>query len=283
MKSILLLFLAIALPLAGKTNLSTITKKDYFVQLAEAEIEATYGETVLVKPKTLLKFGKTANADLGVPTTVMTLPVTQANETYLTTNGITKVSSSSPSDTQTITYEGHTISGTDLTFFSDTLTLNGHAPITLPTACARVTRAYNDNGVDLVGNVYFYEDGTATSGVPDVDSEVHIMIAAGSNQSEKAATAFSSVDYGIITSVYFGVSRLNTANVDCELQIREPGGVFRPRWQGEIRSTSASFINQEFKPYIIVPKNSDVRLVVTSTTNDTSVIAGFQALFALVQ
>lgn len=40
---------------------------------AQQEIKSTYGDDIIIKPKSLLKFGRTNNVDAGVPTTVMTL------------------------------------------------------------------------------------------------------------------------------------------------------------------------------------------------------------------
>lgn len=56
------------------------------------EISDTYGDKVYIKPKSLLKFGRTLNADANQKTTVMTLPgATQYDETYLSSNLITLV------------------------------------------------------------------------------------------------------------------------------------------------------------------------------------------------
>jgi len=76
--------------------------------------------SIYEKAKTLRKWGE--NTTLGTTQqTVMTLMVGQNEETMLSTNGITRVVSSSASDTQLLTlYEGHTIDAGSLTFSVET-------------------------------------------------------------------------------------------------------------------------------------------------------------------
>lgn len=274
---------------------SPFPMQEYWVTYAEQEILETYGDTVSVadKRKSLNKFGLTTNADTDTATTIMTLPgATQRHETYLSANSIDTISSSNGSDTSIpMVVEGHTVSGTDLTFVVQSATLLGTSKVTLTTPLCRVTRAYRANGTAaltegtrLQGAVYVYEDDdTTTPGVPDTDTKVHLVIPAGYQQSEKCATALSSTDYWLIRKVGAAVSRGNTANVEIELQIREPGGVFRPRGRIiEIRSTSTVGKDVIYEPYLIVPPNSDVRLVATSSAGDTTVYGEIQGILASV-
>lgn len=258
---------------------------DQYLQHAYQVIKDVYGDTVRIKPKNLLKYGFTSNADSGVKTTIMTLPTTIANESYLTSNLITHISSADAGDTQVITIEGHTISGTDKTFVAQSVTLQGQTAVALTTPLARATRAFNAGSTNLTGPVYIAETDTVIAGVPQTATKVHLIIAAGRNQSEKAATAFSSVDYGLITGVYAAINRNSGANVtaDIDLEIAEAGKVFRSQLELGLRTSglSAQFI--PLNPYIIVPKNADVRLVGTSNTNDTALFGWFNTFIATIQ
>ena len=155
------------------------------LHLAEHYILSTYGDNVSIhdKEKFLYKFG--ANPSVG--TTRATLWYTgqdQANETYVAdnTNSIDTISSSSASDTEVVTIEGHTMSGGDKTFVVQTATLNGQNKVTLGTALNRCTRVYHagQSTTDLVGEIYVYEDTTITSGKPTDTTKIHITVPAGS-------------------------------------------------------------------------------------------------------
>lgn len=248
------------------------------------QIKDVYGDIVSInkKKKTLLKFGRSSQVQT-TATTLMTLPTGTFNETYVASNLITTVSSSSSSDSsQTLTIEGHTISGSDLTFVTQTAALMGTSQVTLSTALARVTRAYVSSGSsDLVGTIYVYEDDTnAVAGVPDTDSGVHLMIPAGRNQSEKASTSLSSQDYWIITQLTAEMLTKANSFADVELQIRVVGSVFREQFTLSVSDSHRGVINLD--PPIIVSKNSDVRLVGIADTNGRDVSGTINGYLAII-
>ena len=174
----------------------------FFIQHAIDVIEATYGDRVEIKPKTLLKFGRSDQVSSSTFTTLMDLPSGTLNETYVSSDLITHISSSSASDTVEISLEGHIcLPNGDRVFRSETVTLQGQTKVALPIPLCRSTRMFNNNSTDLVGTVYVYEDVSVTNGVPQTDSAVHLMIPAGRNQSRKAATTISAKDYYIVTGI----------------------------------------------------------------------------------
>ncbi len=257
---------------------------DFWIKHAEAEIMFTYGDIVKVKPKSIIKFGRNSDIDASNAETIMSLAGSEAHETYVSANSIDTISSSNASDTQDIRIEGHTVDGSgNFTFVVQTATLDGQNKVTLSTPLARVSRAENNGSNSLLGNVFIYEDGNITSGTPDTDSDVHIIIEAGRNQSEKAATTFSNVDYGLITSGMASINRGSTANVDIEIQIREKGGVFKPKYDFTLRTTGTNTYRFDLRPFLIVPKNADIRMVAASSAANTNVRGQFNALLALVQ
>ena len=243
-------------------------------------IESTYGDAVSIhaKDKDLLKFGQSDQVQTSL-TTIMDLPSGTYNETYVSDNLITTVSSSSTSDTEEIVVEGHTISAGVFTFVSQTITLTGQTQATLTTPLARCTRIYNNGSTDLVGNVYAYQDDTSTAGVPDTAAGVHCIIPAGYNQSRKCSTTISNVDYWIITNV--GASLLTKAAgfITMEVEIRFQGKVFRSQITlGGSNGTT----DHEFKPYLIAPKNSDIRVRCSADQNNRSVSAHLDGVLAIV-
>lgn len=240
------------------------------------------GHTVSVesKAKSLLKFGR--NSALN-NTTFETIWEQGGHETYVSTNAIDRVSSSNAGNTQSVVIEGHTISGSDLTFVVQTATLNGQNKVTLTTPLARATRMYNNGSTDFAGTVYVFEDDTVTGGVPNTASKIHLVgSGAPRNQTEKAATAFSSTDYMLVTHLYGSVSTKTAATVEFVFQIRESGKVFRNRAPGfsAARDSGASVI--PLRPYLIVPPNADCRLIGKATANNTEAEGGFGGYLAAV-
>lgn len=253
----------------------------YLINHAINEIYSTYGERASVesKKKSLIKFGRNELvSDAG--STLMTLPAGIDNETYVSDNTIAYFSSSNAGDTQDIKVEGHTLSGSDLTFSVQSVTLAGQTKTALTTPLARITRAYNDDSTDFAGVIYFYEDDTLTAGVPQTDAKVHMMIPVGTNQTEKAATSISSTDYWIITGFYCSVLNKTAAFVDVQIQIREIGKVFRTR--ANLGAASPGNVSKlEFEPALIAPSNSDIRLVATASTNGIDVSGGIEGYLAI--
>lgn len=192
------------------------------VQHAIDVIYATYGDRVSVKAKNkdLRKWGE--NLTLGTsPSTVMTLAGSEVQETFASTNAITTVVSDSTSDTQNIAlYEGHTLAASSLTFFQDTTAtaLNGRTAVTINTPACRVNRARLAS--PAAGNIYFYEGGATTNGVPNDSTKVHLIIPAGEIQSQKASTAVSGVDYWLITGATAGVLSKTAAWAQFRLEIK---------------------------------------------------------------
>jgi hypothetical protein len=244
-------------------------------------IQKDYGHSVSVeyKAKDLRKFGANGDIDTGVEEMVWQYG---GIEVLPTTNTIDTASSSDDGDNQTATIEGHTVDGSgNLTFVVQNITLDGQVKITLPTPLARATRIYNTSSSDFAGTVYVYEDGDISSGVPDTASDVHI-VAGADNQSLKCATSISSIDYWIIESVTFSVLRAASAAVDFRLQVRELGGVWRTQMTIGVHSNSSPFQKELIRP-LIIPPNSDVRVLATSSANNTSVSAILDGPLAIIK
>lgn len=253
--------------------MATPDEFDGWVRYAILEAKEVYGINVFPKGKSLLKFGKTDNADSAQKTTLMKLNATTFNETYLSANSINKVSSSSTNDGATITIEGHTIdSAGNLTFVVQSIALTGQTAATLATPLARATRAFNSDSTTLAGDVYVHETDTLSSGVPQTGAKIHLVIAAGEQQSEKAASAVSATDCYFVTEIEGGLERGNvSANADFALEVKLQSGVFRRRWGTTLRSAGTSTAYRQLRPFLIVPPNADFRLVAISDTDNTTI------------
>lgn len=254
--------------------------QDPWIIHAVAVIAAEFGDKVSIeaKNKDLLKFGR--NGAIGTSSaTIMTLPSGELNETYVASDLINSINSDDAADTEEVTIEGHTLSGTDFTFVTQTATLTGTTVVALGTSLARVSRVFNNNSTDLVGNIYVTETDTYTAGVPDTGAKVHLTVAAGENQSEKASVTISDTDYWIVTGFYGDILKKQAAFASVDFEIREVGKVFRHRISLGI-SGGHSF--HPFEPYFIVPKNADVRLVAVADGANTDISGGIQGVLAKI-
>jgi len=256
---------------------------EYWMLHAMRVIQKNYGHTVSIwdKGKDLLKFGRSEQVHTTNKTTLMTLPAGTYNETYVSSNLITTISSSSASDTEEVIVEGHTVDGNgDFTFVTQTITLTGQTQATLGTALARVSRIKNNGTSDLVGTIYVYEDDTDTTGTPDTAAKVHCEIRAGENNSEKASTTISSVDYWIVQGVYSDVLEKTAATAEIMFEVREKGKTFLEQFELSCSNTSGSI--RSGSPYIIIRPNSDVRLRSLASANTTTVSGGMWGVLASI-
>ena len=241
---------------------------DYRIPYAINQIFNDDAVTVSVreKAKSLIKFGRNEDLDVGTSETIWNVG---GDETYQTGNTIDRIVSTNAGDTQDVVVEGHTLSGSDFTFVTQTATLNGTTAVTLATPLARANILYNNGSTNFAGTVTVYVNGGTT----------HLSSGtSGANQSLKCATTISSQDYWIITGLDINVEGSASANVDFSLQIRESGKVFRSRFTASTNNTGR-FIN--FAQPIIVKPNSDVRVKGLSSVNNTvanATIFGYLAI-----
>jgi len=242
---------------------------DFKLAHAIKSISDTYSDTVDIweKGKVLNKFGYNPDLDTGVAETIWNQG---GDETLKTANDIDIIVSTNAGDTQDVVIEGHTISGSDLTFVTQTATLNGTTNVSLTTPLARVTRVYNDSGTDFAGDITVEDNGTS----------VHAKVSgtAGQNQTKKCQTATSSVDYWIITSLSGGVVGSVSATVQFELQVKLSGKVWRTLYD----FNSSNYTRVDLSTYIIVPPNSDIRIIGTSGTNNTEAVATIEGYLAII-
>jgi hypothetical protein len=259
----------------GPTGGKVTPGQDPWITHAQQLIFDTYGDVVTLeaKNKDLLKFGRHTSVQT-VLTTLMTLPSGIYNETDIVGNLITHAISTDAGDTEEIVVEGHTVVGSGVdakyTFVVQTLDLTGQNEVLLPIPLARCSRIYNNDSTLLAGTVSITEvDTYSAGGVPVTDSKVHTQIRLGQQQTEKCSTTISNVDYWVITGWRADMLNKTAAFAEVQIEIRVPGGVFRPFVTASVSdSNSASQIQI---PYVIVPKNSDIRMRAAAGANGKDV------------
>lgn len=267
-------------------------------QIAQAlnEIYSSYGviASATLKAKSLRKFGQTNSADNGVDTTVSYFQGSVVNETFATSNSVDYIVSDDASDTQDILVEGHYFDAdNNFIFATQYATLQGTTPVALATPLCRANRMRIRSGTFAspstltAGNIYVYDATLATgvtAGVPDVAAATKCVLQAGKSTTQKCATTISYRDYWIIEGFYVSIQKGNssTVNADADIEYREIGGVWtRLGLNLSLRSGSQSSLRLPLVPYGIIPSNSDVRAVVSSNTNSTSVTAYMNGFLAI--
>lgn len=259
---------------------------------AENVIYNTYGDTVRVseKNKDLLKYGTVLSTQGTTEQTIAEFQGATIRETYATTNSIDSIiCTDSTPFTGTMTIEGHTISGGNLTFVSQSKALNGQTAVTLDTALARVTRGAF-NGTDAFASTsdfaYVYDSTAATGttgGAPDVPAATKLIVNAVEYQSQKGATSISSTDYWIVSRIYAGIEKKTGAQAIIRLRYATVGNVLRtPAPKIHLDSDSASFASIDFEPFLIIPKNTDVELTIEGSASGIQVSAGINGYLAKV-
>lgn len=241
------------------------------IQAAIDEIKRAYSHDVSVdvKAKGLTKFGRNDNIGNSAFETVWLLG---DHESYPTGNDIDIITSTDGSDDQEVIVEGHTLSGSDLTFVTQTATLDGTNNVTLATPLYRANRLINNGATDFAGTVTVEDNGTSS----------HLSTDGTNNQSLKCATSLSSQDYWILTGVSVGVNRQNSRSVDFRLQVREFGKTFRTIFPISSHTNSGT-IFIPFDPCLIVKPNSDVRMIAQSSGTTTGVSAAIHGHLAIIQ
>ena len=247
--------------------------------LAIEEIRQTFGDVTEIGRKSLFKFGE--NSTLGTSQEVVNYlgidPVRSS------TNSITHFSSDNAADTQVLRVEGMTISGSDLSFAVQTITLNGQTKTALTTPLSRVTRIANValGQSPTLGDVYIYEDGAVTGGIPNDLTTVGNVMPASDQSTLFCGTSVASTNYFIATAWKAHVARKTAAFVDLRFQIAPVGGTWRT-----VQTSTAARENSVIitgYPAFIVPPNYDIRVVGTSSATNTDVHSSFDGTFADIQ
>ena len=261
-------------------NVMGVTVASSSMEHAATEIYNSYGDEVVVRRKSLHKFG--ANQSIGTATEDINWDGIEP--LHSTTNSITVASSSDAGDTtQTVRVEGmYFDENDDFIFSAQDVALNGQNQVTLSQPLCRVTRIANvASATATAGDVYVYESGTATNGVPDDLDTVGNIMPLEHQSTMFAGTSVSSTNYFILTSMQAGGSLSGTKDtyVDILLEVRDKDSVYRTVNIFTV-NTSNGATQIHFDTPIIIPPNSDIDMTAASLAAGASITAGFNGYFA---
>jgi len=185
-------------------------------------------------------------------------------ETLPASNLITHIASDNAGDTQVIRVQGYTLAGGLFTAVTQDVTLAGQTKTALPTALARITNAWVTGTTGLAGTVKIAQDVVFTLGVPA--SDVHATITATKNQTYKAVLTTASDEFWFLEEIALSIGRAAQGVVDFHVQVRKPGELFFTVLDLTLNSGATPVYLRPQCP-IIVPPNSDVRVLGTSSAN----------------
>ncbi len=262
---------------------------DFLVNHALDVIRSTYGDRCILKSKDLLKFGGSAVVGTSETTIANFATPTNLRETYVSTNAINSLICTDNTFVGDVYVEGHYLDGADRKFTTQTLAATGQTRAALTQPLLRATRAFIDAATGLATPatdlIYVYDntDGDNGSGVPTTEAAIKLIVDGIENQSEKAATSLSYQDYAIVTGIYAGIEKKSNANAVVRIRSRVGSKVFRtiaPKIHLDADGATEVFI--EYKPYLVIPKNSDIELTAEGSTSGITISAGFNSFLALV-
>lgn len=259
-------------------------------------VQKKYGDKISIDAhrESFLQFGMNTDVVQDQESNISSLPAGVTTENLLTVNSISRLSTSDASFTGNIFVEGFKFVGDDLIFVSQTITADGQNKVPLDTDLVVVTHMENADETlfsSLTDLVVIYEDTAISGGIPIDDSKVHLLFEALHRQSLRAATAFSSTNYGLITHFYGDLNKSTPPAVtaDVIVRVKQFGAGFGRRPGGLktalIRSLSSNGRNGfdlPMKPFFIVPKNSIILMNVLTSNMNISLSAGFNVITAEV-
>jgi len=233
------------------------------------------------KQNVIHKWGVNLDVDPGTPETIWTLGgiyiFTTIPQAYY-------ISSSSLLDTVEVEVETIGINANGRLQREITLvTLEGQTKVLIPTNFLNIAsnRAFNNNGDPLIGDVYIYEDGVITGGIPNDLSTVRSVIPTGKDQTRQAVyTVPEFLEDGrqvVQFDLYnYAIDLARTQNVAGEgsLFITERGKVPRERHSLALSDNKRAI--KEFgadTPLSIAP-GSDVYLNVDNVTSQNTAAFG---------
>jgi len=261
---------AIAAKLNAICNNSSVDLS-FLTTSPEFEIVASLGQVLGVTP--ISKFGENPDVDTGsIPEDIWSYG---GLYNWSTTAAIDTFSSSEIADTQELVFVGQTADYVEVT---QTGTLNGRNKVVLGTPLFRLYRVYNNNGVDLTGDIYVYEDTPIVNGVPTDGTKVRAYIQTNpmipDNQSEMMIYTVPAGKTLVYKEGYIAMSRGNAGAADFVLRARLKDKVFRTKRRISLNSQGTGTWRAVYSVARVIPEKTDITFAVVNVTANNIGVAG---------
>lgn len=222
----------------------------------------------------LIKFAENRDIDLGETKDIWNFP-DEGDYTYSTTADIDSISSDSASDTQEVRVFGLDENWEEV---EQVVTLNGQTRVALGTPLIRCFRAYNDNGTDLVGNVYIYVNTALSTGKPIDTTKVRAYIAIGENQTLMIQYTIPAGKTGYILNYTASISSHVASSAVIKIVVRAFGKIFRTQSKFALTSTGVGRSTLDLPIPFVLPEKTDINATASSNTNNISVSGSYTVL-----
>lgn len=251
-----------------------------------------YGDNISMDldRESFLQFGMNVDVDQDVETNISDLASGVNQVAILASNTIDTLSTTDAAFTGDIYIEGHEIVGGNLLFVTQTITADGQNKVLLDTPLLVVNKAENADATlysSLSDEVFIYEDTAISGGIPDDETKVQLIFEALHRQSLRAAAAFSSTQYGLITHFYGDLNKQQPPTTTADILVRvqqfgegqgrRPGGL-KTQLIRSVTSAGRNGFDLPMEPFFIVPKNSIVVMNVISSIAGISLSGGFNTM-----
>ena len=195
---------------------------------------------------------------------------------YSTTDDIDSISSSDNGDTQNILIQGLDANWEEVT---QIITLTGQTRAALTTPLIRVFRAFNADSTEFAGHVFVYVDGPLTTGIPNTNADIRVVIQPEHQQTLMALYTIPAGKTGYARSGYVSTAGASKAsNYPSRVIGRGFGGVFRTIHTASISDTGSSSYQHTFTEPEKFPEKTDIEFLTSMTATGASgaaVSAGF--------
>lgn len=189
---------------------------------------------------------------------------------------INSVSSSSASDLVTVVVEGLDVNW-DVVI--QEITLTGQTRVPLPTSLIRVYRAFNSNGVPLVGDVYVYENTALNLGVPVDTSKIRAQIKAILNQTGMIIYSVPRAKTALIMEAYITITRGGgvAAAADATQRVAEFGKVLKAKRRISLNTQGSSNFREVYTVPFVFQEKTDILFRCDEVSATIGISGGFQA------
>ncbi len=166
------------------------------------------------------------------------------------------------------------IEGLDANFaeITEIIALNGDTVVPTTQAYLRINRM-----IVLTAGTDGQNNGIITA-TAQTDSTVSASIAIGANQTNMCIYAVPAGKTAFVVNISISVGKLLETEIDSQLVVRPENQVFQIKSNLGVNSTGSSNGQLFFKPYLLVPEKSDIKIQASTSTDSVSVSAGFDLI-----
>lgn len=221
------------------------------------------------------KFAENPSIASATPADIWDYP-TEALYIYSSGADIDSISSDNIGDAVLIVIQGLDANWQDVT---QTAMLNGQNRVPLDIPLRRVYRAFNANGINLLGNIYIYEETPLGAGIPIDTTKVRGYIAVAEQQTLMGVYTVPAGKTGYFLGLTASISRVPAATgVVFTGRARIFERVFTTQIRFFLTSTGTSNVIQAATAFSPFPEKTDFSALADVDTNATGVSVTFDLL-----